>query len=410
MRSSHEKRKYLIAIILIEILLVVTAICVTTWQYRAYTQNYNKKLNSLIGIIKEEYEDLETYEIIETLNQNQGKDKSQPDYVSKYGIDIKTDSILLENDKRYKEFLLVNIGIMIALSIVIIGYFLNRINATSKTISKITKIMENINNGDYSFDMNAISENDISLLENEVYKTTIMLKENADISKQEKQSLKDSLSDISHQLKTSLTSLSINLENLYDEPDLKESDKKRLLSNSKRDVGRINQMVQKLLILSKFDANVVSFTPKNNNLKELTNEALSDLEALADLLDISIVVEDAIDKDMDICCDGYWQKEAISNIIKNGIEHANGKVSISFNDCKLYKEIIIENDGENISNEDIKNIFKRFYKGQNSSKNSVGIGLALADAIVRHDGGYIVAENTNPPATPGVKFTIRYIL
>ena len=83
--------------------------------------------------------------------------------------------------------------------------------------------------------------------------------------------------------------------------------------------------------------------------------------------------------------------------------------SIRF-DCKLYKEIIIENDGENISNEDIKNIFKRFYKGQNSSKNSVGIGLALADAIVRHDGGYIVAENTNPPATPGVKFTIRYIL
>ena len=231
-----------------------------------------------------------------------------------------------------------------------------------------------------------------------------MLKAAADNSLLDKQRLKDSLSDISHQLKTPITSLVINLENIEDNPDIDIESRNRLIANAKRDTNRINHMVKQLLTLSKFDSNVVEYKKEKVLLSSIVGEAIENVSALSELMGIEIVCKNKEGEDAELICDSYWQKQAITNIQKNGIEHAKTQVTISYEDCGLYRQIIIENDGQPISEEERKNIFKRFYSGQNSSNENVGIGLAIANAAVRKDVGYIVVDSDD-----SVRFIVRYV-
>lgn len=275
-------------------------------------------------------------------------------------------------------------------------------------ISSISQYIVDINKGNYQFDMETSAEGEFSILESEVYKTTIMLKEAADNSRLDKERLKDSLSDISHQLKTPLTSLIINLENL-ESVDINEQSRERLIGNAKRDTNRISQMVQQLLTLSKLDANVIEFKKEKGVLSYIVHEAMDNVEALADLMEIAVVEDNTKDSNANITCDIYWEIQAITNILKNAIEHAKSTVTISYLNCELYKEIIIQNDGEPISEIDRKNIFERFYSGEKTTKDSVGIGLSLANAVVKNDGGYIVVESDEEKTDGGVKFIVRYV-
>ena len=407
MEWKYESKKKFLITILICFLLGIAVVCGLSYaQYGSYNEQYNKKLTAMCMEIEKKYPDITDVDIIKLMNADGKIDR---DYFMRYGIDISKDSVVKQNGTIFYRYLVINVITFLAgVSVVaLVAYKMN--GKQQRRICRIADYLKNINQGDYSFYMEDSAEGNLSILESEVYKTTIMLKENADNSKLDKQKLKDSLSDISHQLKTPITSLLINLENLENNPDLDSGRRNSLIGNAKRDTNRISQMVGQLLTLSRLDANVIEFKKEKISLGEIAGEAKANVDALADLLGISVIEENAKDAEASIICDGYWEKQAITNLVKNAVEHAASRVVIRYMNCELYKEIVVENDGEPISEEDRKNVFKRFYSGQHSTTDSVGIGLSLANAVVKNDGGYIVIESDENIPDSGVKFIVRYV-
>lgn len=406
MWKYESKKKFLITILICFVLGFAVVCGLSYAQYRSYNEQYNKKLTAMCMEIEQKYPDITDVDIIKLMNAD---GKIDSDYFMRYGIDISRDSVVKQNENIFYKYLCVNIFALVV-GVAAVSFVAYRRNVKlQRQICQIADYLKNINQGDYSFDMEDSTEGNLSILESEVYKTTIMLKENADNSKLDKQKLKDSLSDISHQLKTPITSLLINLENLENNPDLDRTRRNSLIGNAKRDTNRISQMVGQLLTLSRLDANVIEFKKEKVSLGEIAGEAKSNVDALADLLEIQIIEENTKDAEAQIICDGYWEKQAITNLVKNAVEHATSCVTIKYMNCELYKEIVVENDGEPISEEDRKNVFKRFYSGQHSTTDSVGIGLSLANAVVKNDGGYIVIESDENIPNSGVKFIVRYV-
>ncbi|MBR3661485.1 MAG: HAMP domain-containing histidine kinase, partial [Bacilli bacterium] len=172
----------------------------------------------------------------------------------------------------------------------------------------------------------------------------------------------------------------------------------------KRNVVNINFLVQALLKLSKFDANTVHFIKKEYNLKNIVDESIKNVSTLCDLRNINI--ELTIKNDSKIICDSKWQIEAITNILKNSIDHSkdNQKVIINVENNNVYSTVEIIDFGDGISKKDISHIFERFYKGENATSDSIGIGLALAKTIIEEDNGNISVESNKT----GTKFTIKY--
>jgi len=343
-----------------------------------------------------------------------GDYRSQINYFRSVGVDLDKDSVILENKRVFETYIWVEAGVFLLFSVLLIALFLLYEKQTEKKVSGITEELIRINHGDYTYNMKNSEEGDLSILENEMYKTAIMLRESADNSRRDKESLKESLSDISHQLKTPLTSLLINLDNLYEHSDLPEEKRQLIVSGAKREVNKINVMVQQLLKLSRLDANAIEFEKIDASVFEIINSACDNVIALCDLKGIELIVKE-IPPDEILCCDAYWEVEAISNILKNGVEHALSKVAVSYHNYGLYREIIIENDGPKISDEDARKIFTRYYRGESSTVDSVGIGLSLADSIVKQDGGYIVAEGFSREVCKGsdeleegTRFILRY--
>ena len=336
-------------------------------------------------------------EILEIIEHNDIKE----DILKEYGIYTDIDSYILVNDTSYKKFLIIDLILFLILFLVLFLVVFKDKIVYKKNIRKLTKYFNSINLGNYDIDINDNKENELSILKNEIYKTTIMLKEQASNSQKDKYALKESLEDISHQLKTPLTAITIMLDNVTSD-NIDNKVKMRFLSDIKKEVSNINFLVQNLLKLSRFDVNAITYNISLNKLEDIICESLNNLSSLSDLKNVKI--KHIKNESVMLKCDYKWEVEAITNIIKNCIEHTeNGTVKISYNDCKTYIKLVIEDNGVGINKEDIAHIFERFYKGANSSKDSVGIGLSLSLSIIEKDNGKIDVESKN-----GTTFTIRY--
>ena len=363
------------------------------YEYDIYKKNYNDKISKIVYLVKEKYPSINEGDILSIVNgSNLNYD------FSKYGIDI-DDSIILENDYNYKKFIIIDLSFILCVCFMVILFFLLYNKKKSSELNNIINLIEQINMKNYSLNIDDISEDELSILKNEIYKVTVMLKEESEYSRLEKLKLKDSLADISHQLKTPLTSILIMVDNLID--DCTDQVKLDFLRDIKRDALNINFLIQNLLKLSKLDTNTVTFEDADTSLRKIVLKAKSNLSALCDLRDISIDIAG----DASCVLDFNWQVEAISNILKNCIEHSYDstsiKVDISSN--KVYCCIKITDNGEGITSEDLPHIFERFYKGKNSTNDSVGIGLALAKSIIEKDNGHISVSSKDSTI-----FTIKY--
>lgn len=397
----HLKKFLLISIIPIIIFLILGNIFFF-YQYHSYTQNYNNKIASLVSLLEKEYPDIDRNELISILNSD---DKISEDIFSRYGIDIQNESIIIENDRLFSGFIIVYNILFIGLAMSIILLYLKHEKDQNKEIKKIARCIEEINKKNYSINIDENSEDELSILKNELYKITIMLKEDAENSKKDKLKLKDSLSDISHQLKTPLTSINIMLDNILDNPEMDNNTKEKFIQNIKREITNISSLVGEILKLSKFDASVIKFEEQQVFINDLVKSAISNVEMMAELKNINIEVNNQ--DNIKLVCDAKWQIEAITNILKNCIEHSkdDSTITIDIDSNKIYKQITIKDNGEGIDEKDLPHIFERFYKGKNSSKDSVGIGLALAKTIIEKDNGSIKVDSKKGKQTI---FTIKY--
>lgn len=397
----HLKKFLLMSLIPIIVFLIIGNIFFF-YQYQSYIQNYNSKIAVIVSLVEEEYPNIDRSELISILNSD---DKVSEDIFSRYGIDVQKESIIIENDRLFSRFIIIYNILFIGLALSIILLYLKHENNQDKEIKRIVKCIKEINKKNYAINIEDNTEDELSILKNEIYKTTVMLKEMAESSKDDKLRLKDSLSDISHQLKTPLTSINIMLDNILDNPNMDEDTKEKFIQSIKREVTNISNLATEILKLSKFDANVVRFENKEVLVKDIIKKAISNVEMMAEIKNVEIKV--VFHDNVKLVCDLNWQVEAIINILKNCIEHSseNSFINIEVIDNKIYKEIIIKDSGEGIDKKDLLHIFERFYKGKNSSKDSVGIGLALAKKIIEMNNGSI---SVNSVKGKGTIFTIRY--
>ena len=254
--------KNCIIVIITTILVFTIAISIINYiQYRNYTKNVNIVINEIVNNIQEKYPDVDINKIISMLND---ENVSKENVLSQYGIDISKDSAILKNDLSYRNNILINLCIILIFSAIIIIVFVLYNKRQKNKIKEITNYIEQINNKNYALDIQDNNEDELSVLKNELYKITVMLKEQAENSAKDKINLKNSLEDISHQLKTPLTSITIMLDNILDSPDMDLQTRNEFIKDIYREIANVKFLVQNLLILSKFDANTITFNEKTN--------------------------------------------------------------------------------------------------------------------------------------------------
>ncbi len=273
-----------------------------------------------------------------------------------------------------------------------------------RDIGQLSDYLRKIYSGDYSLDLRDNREGELSILKNEIYKVTLILSSQTQLLKNEKKALADAISDISHQLKTPLTSMSVMAELLQSEK--LEPEKRREFSrNLESQLSRMEWLLSSLLKLARMDAGTLQFKQEEIMVKKLLWKVTKPLLIPMELKEQTLLVEG--ETEASFRGDNDWTCEALINILKNCIEHTGvgGTIRINYSQNPIYTEIIIADNGSGIDKEDLPFLFQRFYKGKNASSDSVGIGLAMAQGIIAGQNGDISVTSKKGE---GTSFSIKF--
>ncbi|WP_433940027.1 sensor histidine kinase [Paenibacillus lautus] len=294
--------------------------------------------------------------------------------------------------------------LVIFLSILLIGGSLLFTKWRYREIEKLSVYLREISSGNDTLDVRDNQEGELSILKNDIYKVTRMLSEHRSQLQRDKLQLTDAISDISHQLKTPLTSMTV-MADLLSAPDLPPDKRTEFTHHIRIQLERIDWLVSSLLKLSKMDAKTIPFKKDRIPMKSLIQKALEPVMIPMDIKGQTVSI--AGDDNVSFVGDFNWTAEAVINILKNGVEHTpeGGAIAISFSENALYTEIVIADNGKGIPKEDLPYIFKRFYKGKNASEGSIGIGLAMAQSIIASQNGVI---DVTSDSEKGTQFRIKF--
>ena len=390
----------IICLIMTLLISLCAGIIVTVLLDNVKKEEYNT-FSKIVSDIREKYPDVSEEEIISILN-SESADSKTTGLLRSYGIT--DDDWVAVNNTRTGFSVSVCAGVIcLASGLCLTSVILIYIVRQKKKIKELTRYVHMINEGKYDLYPEKNSEEETSVLQNEIYKTTVVLREKIEKAIKARIQLKDSISDISHQLKTPLTSVTLMLDNLND--DLPLQLRRKFMRDIKTQTNHISFLIRSLLTLSRLDADVIDFHKEAIPLKPLLDSCISHTEIMAELRGVTVCV--IADEKCSALCDKKWTVEAITNIVKNCIEHtpSGGNVCITAQENKLYTRITVRDSGCGISREDLPHIFDRFYRAKNSDENSVGIGLSLTKAIIEKQGGYISAVSGQGE---GSEFVIRF--
>ena len=301
-------------------------------------------------------------------------------------------------------FSIASMVLVIIISVLLIGSCFLFTNWRYREIAKLSGYLRQICGGDYSLDVRDNNEGELSILKNNIYKVTIMLSEQGALLQQDKSQLTNAISDISHQLKTPITSMMI-MADLLGDAHLPAAKRNEFTRTIRIQLERIEWLVSSLLKLSKIDAGTVQFKKEQITVKKLIQKALEPVLIPMDIKEQTIAIE-GVDS-VSFVGDLNWTAEAVINILKNCVEHTfvGGEITISFSENALFTEIVIADNGKGIAKEDLPYIFKRFYKGKNASEESIGIGLAMAHSIITSQNGDIEVKSKKED---GTQFRIKF--
>lgn len=396
--ADKKLRKTLISIILTMTLAIASVFLVSSFIAKDF-QKQNEEINAnLVGYLVENY-DLDENEIISILEQqnNNYEDKGH-EVFDKYGIEKWNISSNLQN----KMIMVYSIVILLFTIIVFILVYFYLLKLDS-SISNISKYINRLLNKDYSLDIIDNDEGSLSALKNDIYKITVILKEQNEVLKEDKMHLANNLADISHQLKTPLTSMLI-MSDLLENDNLSKEDQSKFLNVIRSQLKRIEWLVSSLLKMAKLDAKTVEFKKENVYADDLILKAVEP---------VSILMKDKNQRFI-LCGDNpllsidiNWTSEALLNIIKNCSEHTpnNGEIKAEIFDSVMYTEIVISDNGVGISSKDLPFIFERFYRASKSNTDSVGIGLAMSYSIITSQNATIHVKSK---LGVGTSFSIRF--
>lgn len=270
-------------------------------------------------------------------------------------------------------------------------------------LGQLAAQLDRLLHGEREWKLEQYQEGELAILTNEIQKLLKRLTEQSETLRRDKLYLSDSLADISHQLRTPLTSMHLFMTRLSKETG--EQERRKLICEGEQLLDRIDWLVNALLKISKIDAGTVPFAQERTDAKELMEKALEPLRIPMELREQSVSCE--VEEGTGFTGDIAWSTEAFGNILKNCMEHMGqgGTLRIRAEENQLYTEFRIEDTGPGIAPEDLPHLFERFYKGKGASDSSVGIGLALSRMIISAQNGTVKAEN-RPEG--GARFVVRF--
>ena len=348
---------------------------------------------AIVGNILSKKPEMED-EIIDIITQGNSKEnielgrKILDKYNYNSNITLKNEPIINESMKYIFNINCIFICIILMLCMILT---LSCFKKIYDDIKDMTDYAYNSSEG-RNFEMkNRNQEGQIGLLKTELIKMTNILKEKVELLNNEKIFLNNTISDISHQLKTPMTSLIILNDLMYE--DLRKETKIEFLDKIKSQLNRMEWLVKSILKLSKVEAKVINFEKKEVKINELIKRSVAPNLIPMEIKNIKLSIDG--DENTSYIGDINWSSEAFVNIIKNCIEHTpqGGKIDINYAQNPLYCEVVIKDSGEGIDKKDLPHIFKRFYKGKTSKEDSVGIGLAMAKSIIESQNGDIYVES-----------------
>ena len=284
------------------------------------------------------------------------------------------------------------------------GIYVYKMRKYKKSLRRLSGEMDRILHGSGELVLGSYEEGEISILRDEIYKMTVRLREQSETLTEDKEALADSLADISHQIRTPLTTLNLMTARMMQEGDDPEQ-RKRILREMNRMLERIEWLITALLKISKLDAGAICLEPADISMEGFLKKVMEPFEIQMDLRDQRCRIEGT--EGMTFTADEAWTLEAVRNVVKNSLEYTpDGEaLEISCEDNPLYTEISVCDSGPGIAPEDLPHLFERFYKGKNAGSSSFGIGLALAQSIMSRQNGVIRAENRRQG---GSRFRIRF--
>ena len=397
MLKNKEVRELILIEIIVLIIGIVSILLLNKYSYETYKEAIIENNLYIIDSIISKHPELES-EVIDGIINHDISESESYEILNKYGLD-RLDTVDYLNNNSYinktiRKYNIIYISILIIIVFSILIIYINKIY---NKIRKLSIYANDILNNKYNMDIREYSEGDISNLKNDLYKMTIKLKEQNELSLKDKIYLQDTLSDISHQLKTPLTSMYVINELLYDDK-LDKSLKKELLNKSKKGLERIEWLITSLLKMSRLDSGSEKLIFEEVKLINIINKTIEPIRIPLELKNINLNV--SCSNDIKVNVDVNWTTEALINILKNAMEHTleNGNINIVCNDNPLYTMISISDDGCGISKKDLPHIFERFYKGM-SNKESIGIGLNMSKKIIESENGNISVKSKENEGT-----------
>lgn len=397
--AQEKIRKLLLVCSILVGTVVILVMISLQLQSKEFHRETNKILAGIVGSLIEKYPEAEQ-DIIKQLSTIQEQTvENGMQILQKYGINVDEIVPATNLEQVYQKTMRIMLLWIVLLGILLISCFAIYLYRREKKIRAITEYLKEIERQQYSLKIQENEEGELSYLQNEIYKITVMLKESAQKLSQDKIYLSNALSDISHQIKTPLTSISVLLDILKENTNLPEEKRQEFLFEISRQIEWIHWLVISLLKLSKFDAGTVELKKETILIQNLIKEVIQNLSIPLEIKNQTIQMQG--DPSSSFIGDFHWTAEAIINIVKNCMEHTEeGKtIQVSFKENALFTQIIIKDSGEGIAKEDLPYIFQRFYKGKNAGKDSFGIGLALAKAIIQNQGGDISVKSKKGEGT-----------
>ena len=391
--SNIEVKKFLRNYAFIFLVALVLCFCVTIANLNIIKHKVVENNQAILGEVLTEHPELED-DIVDIITQSRSKENinSGAEILQKYNYD---NSISISNEPIISESLgnifALNLAFVVFTFIVFIILSFSYFRKIYTDIKDMTDYVYHNSEGRYYDMKDKNQEGQIGLLKVELMKMTTILKEKVNLLQNEKIFLNNTISDISHQLKTPMTSLIILNDLMYG--DLDKEKRIEFLDKTSAQLSRMEWLIKSMLKLAKVEAKVIEFKTEKVNIDELIRKSISPMIIPMELKNIAISINGK--EDASYTGDIEWSAEAITNIIKNCVEHTpdNGQIEINYEENPIYSEIVIKDNGEGIDKKDLPNIFKRFYKGKNSKSDSVGIGLAMAKSIVESQNGTIYVKS-----------------
>ncbi len=362
-------------------------------------QNYTYKMvNNIISNVAKNYPELELKTVIRLI-----EGEATPNILDKYGIKASNLGEIVDyKEMQTKIIISITLAFFLVVLIIFVAYLFYRFKI-KREIKMINGYLQDILKGTYEVNIANYNEDELSILKNDIVKVAIKLKELSSYEHKERIYLMNTLEDISHQLKTPLTALMVTNDILKNNK-LTKQEQKDFLNKEAKELEKMEWLITTLLKYSKLDSGMVKLKKEEIEVEELIKSVLDDLSIAIELKEIEVFKEAL---NFDILCDINWTREALTNILKNAIEHLDNKgvITIAGEDNPIYKRISITDNGSGINKSDIKKIFTRFYSN-NSNKNSVGIGLNMAKLILEKENAKIEVDSVEGEYTT---FVITFI-